>query len=439
MQSEELIPDLFRTEYRKIVAVLCKHFGFDQMEIAEDLTSDTFLTAAETWGLKGVPANPTAWLYSVAKNRAKNYLKRNHIFQSKLVPGLKGEAAALGGATVPGAAGSGAAGSIEDEIDLSPQNINDSQLQMMFAICHPAISPEAQVGLSLRILCGFGIEEIADAFLTNKETINKRLFRAKEKIREEKIRIELPGPAEIESRLAAVLTTIYLLFNEGYYSLSQNASLRKDLCFEAIRLCYMLIEIPEPREAPTNFSTNVPEANALLSLMLFHASRFEARLDKNGELVLYGQQDTSLWNSDLISKGAYFLNRAATGNNLSKYHLEAGIAYWNTQKDDTKEKWSPILQLYDLLLQVEYSPMAALNRTYALSKVHGKEEAILEAEKLKLEGNHFYFALLGDLYIQIDNEKARAYLEKALALSKVEGERLALQKKIDGITGAAGV
>ena len=412
MQIDELIPDLFRTEYRKIVTVLCKHFGFDQMEIAEDLTSDTFLTAAETWGQKGVPANPTAWLYSVAKNRAKNYLKRDHIFQSKLVPGLKGETAALGGA----------AGSIEDEIDLSPQNINDSQLQMMFAICHPAIPPEAQVGLSLRILCGFGIEEIADAFLTNKETINKRLFRAKEKIREEKIRIELPVPAEIESRLAAVLTTIYLLFNEGYYSLSQNASLRKDLCFEAIRLCYMIVE---------SELTNVPEANALLSLMLFHASRFEARLDKNGELVLYGQQDTSLWNPDLISKGAFFLNRAATGNNLSKYHLEAGIAYWNTQKDDTKEKWEHVLQLYDLLLQLEYSPMAALNRTYALSKANGKDEAIREAEKLKLEDNHFYFALLGELYAGVDDGRARQYLHKALALAKTSAEKQALQKKID--------
>lgn len=426
MDNIDVIPDLFRTEYRKIVAVLCKHFGFDQMEIAEDLTSDTFLTAAETWSQKGVPANPTAWLYSVAKNRAKNYLKRNHIFQSKLVPGLKGEAAGLAGAAgLSGATASGAAGSIEDEIDLSPQNINDSQLQMMFAICHPAISPEAQVGLSLRILCGFGIEEIADAFLTNKETINKRLFRAKEKIREEKIRIELPGPAEIESRLAAVLTTIYLLFNEGYYSLSQNASLRKDLCFEAIRLCYMLIECE---------ATNIPEANALLSLMLFHASRFEARLDKNGELVLYGQQDTSLWNSDLISKGAYFLNRAATGNSLSKYHLEAGIAYWNTQKDDTKEKWESILQLYNLLLQLEYSPMAALNRTYALSKANGKEEAIREAEKLKLEDNHFYFALLGELYTGVDNEKARAQLHKALALAKTPAEKQALQKKIDGLS-----
>ena len=138
----------------------------------------------------------------------------------------------------------------------------------------------------------------------------------------------------------------------------------------------------------------------------------------------------------LISKGGYFLNRAASGNRLSKYHLEAGIAYWNTQKDDTKEKWGKVLQLYDLLLQLEYSPMVALNRIYALSKANGKEEAIREAEKLKLEGNHFYFALLGELYMDIDDEKAELHLRRALALSKVEGERLALQKKIDGLSRA---
>jgi RNA polymerase sigma-70 factor (ECF subfamily) len=430
MDNTELIPHLFRTEYRKIVSVLCKHFGFEQMEIAEDLASDTFLTAAETWGHKGVPPNPTAWLYNVAKNRAKNYLRRGQIFESKLVPELKRESVA-----VPG-----------DEIDLSPQNINDSQLQMMFAICHPAISPEAQIGLSLRILCGFGIEEIADAFLTNKETINKRLFRAKEKIREEKIKIEMPAPADMGSRVAAVLTTIYLLFNEGYYSASQNTALRKELCFEAMRLCYMLIERSraERRERTSQSEgrsfgevlTDLPEANALLSLMCFHASRFEARLDDNGALVLYDQQDTSLWNSDLISKGGYFLNRATGGDRLSKYHLEAGIAYWNTQKDDRPEKWERILQLYNLLLQLEYSPIAALNRTYALSKANGKAEAIREAERLGLTNNHFYYALLGELYTGVDDGKARAYFEQAVSLARTAAERQALQKRADALGGA---
>ena len=408
MTEQELIPHLFRTEYRKIVSVLCRRFGFEQIEIAEDIAGDTFLTATETWGLKGIPPNPPAWLYIVAKNKAKNYLQHYSTFENKVAPKLK----------------NGLSDSYDQELDLSPQNINDSQLQMMFAICHPSISVEAQIGLSLRILCGFGIEEIADAFLTNKETINKRLFRAKEKLRQEKVKIELPGPAEIENRLEIVLRTIYLLFNEGYYSISQNKTLRKNLCLDAIRLCLMLVE---------NKYTNKPQVNALLSLMCFHSSRFDARFDKNGSLVLYEEQDTDLWDSDLISKGGYFLNCAAVGKKLSKYHLEAAIAFWHTQKSDTKEKWENILQLYNQLLQIEYSPIAALNRTYALSKSRGKEEAIIEAEKLKLTNIHFYYVLLGELYTDINNDRAKEYFLKAFTLAKTQTEKQSIEKKIDSL------
>ncbi len=406
MEEQELIPHLFRTEYRKIVSVLSRHFGFDQIETAVDIASDTFLTASEIWGLNGIPPNPTAWLYAVAKNKAKNHLHRNLIYENKIVPELQNTYSEIH----------------PDEIDLSPQNINDSQLQMMFAICHPSISTEAQIGLSLRILCGFGIEEIADAFLTNKETINKRLFRAKEKLRLEKITIELPHLSELDDRLETVLRTIYLLFNEGYYSLSQNQTLRKDLCLEAMRLCYMLVE---------NKSTNKPQVNALLSLMCFHASRFEARVDKNGELILYEDQDISLWDSDLIRKGEYFLNCSASGNKISKYHMEAAIAYWHTQKNDTIEKWENILQLYNQLLQIEYSPVAALNRTYALSKANSKEEAIVEAIKLNLTDYPFYFTLLGELYTGIDTKKANQNFQKALALAKTHMDKNAIQKKIE--------
>ncbi|MBL7761828.1 MAG: RNA polymerase subunit sigma, partial [Chitinophagaceae bacterium] len=341
MTPRDLIPHLFRTEYRKIVSVLCKHFGFDHMEIAEDIASDTFLTAAQTWPLNGIPENPVAWLYHVAKNKSKNLVQRNKIFQNKISPELK-----KNNHSEP-----------IEEIDLSVQNIHDSQLQMMFALSHPSIAPEAQIGLSLRILCGFGIEEIADAFLSNKETINKRLFRAKEKLRTERIKIEMPSPAVFEERLESVLRTIYLLFNEGYYSESNDIKIRKGLSAEAIRLCTMLTE---------NERTNKPQVNALLALMCFHASRFDARTDSNGELILYKDQDVSRWNEDLISKGGYYLNVSAKGNKLSRYHLEGAIAYWHTQKADTKEKWENILQLYNKLLQVEYSPVAALNRTYAL-------------------------------------------------------------------------
>lgn len=407
MNIKELIPHLFRTEYRKIVSVLGRRFGFEHLEIAEDIASDTFLTATQSWGLEGIPDNPTAWLYQVAKNKAANFLKRQTLFDKKISGEIRSnrvEQTAL-------------------EVDLSPQNINDSQLQMMFAICHPFLSPEAQIGLSLRILCGFGIEEIANAFLTNKEVINKRLFRAKEILRNEKITIDVPA-TRIEERLDPVLRTIYLLFNEGYYSISQDKILRKDLCLEAMRLCTMLIE---------NESTNKPEVNALLSLMCFHISRFDARLSGKGEIILYDEQDTTLWNTDLISKGGYFLKRAAGGDKVTKYHLEAAIAYWNTQKPDSKEKWENILQMYNQLLQLEYSPIAALNRTYALSKANGKRSALVEAEKLDLKDSQFYFALLGELYTGIDNKKAISNIERAFSLAKTPADKQVLQKKIDSL------
>jgi len=410
--GQELIPHLFRTEYSKITAVLAKQFGFEHIEIAEDIASDTFLLAAETWGQKGLPEKPVAWLYAVAKNRARDYLKHHKIFIEKVTTSLQ----------------QAANDAYEIEIDLSNKNIVDSQLQMMFAICSPVIPPEAQIGLSLRILCGFGIEEIADAFLSNKETINKRLFRAKEKLRKENVKIEFPPQNEIGKRLENVLTTLYLLFNEGYYSQSQNTTLRKDLCLEAMRLNFLLLE---------NKSTSKPVVNALLSLMCFHASRFEARQNPNGEAILYEDQDTALWDQELITQGEFYLNKAAEGAEISKYHLEAAIAYWHTKKEDTPEKWENILQLYNKLLQIEYSPMAALNRTYALAKADGKPMAILEAEKLKLGNNHLYYSLLGYLYTGIDNGKAVAHLKTALKLAKSKTDKETIMKSIGKVPATA--
>ena len=405
MQEKELIPQLYRTEFRKIAAVLCRLFGIEHISIAEDIVSDAFLLAAETWGLKGIPQNPVAWLYTVAKNKAKDLLKRNMLFSQKISPQIQYTTDNKN----------------EIEIDLSVQNIKDSQLQMMFAICYPGISSEAQIGLSLRILCGFSIDEIADAFLTNKETINKRLYRAKEKLKEDKVKIELPSDTEIDKRIENVLTTLYLLFNEGYYSSSHNSVLRKDLCLEAMRLTHMLIE---------NENTNKPYVSALLALMCFHASRFEARIDSNNELVLYEDQDTSLWNKELILRGEYYLNKAATGNYLSKYHLEAAIAYWHTVTDKDADKWSKILSLYNQLLITEYSPIAALNRTYALAKVYGNEQAIIEAEKLELGNNHLYHTLLGELYSTIDTNKAIEHFELAIKQSRLAADKKVIKNKV---------
>jgi RNA polymerase sigma-70 factor (ECF subfamily) len=215
--------------------------------------------------------------------------------------------------------------------------------------------------------------------------------------------------------------TLYLLFNEGYYSSNQDVTLRKDLCVEAMRLTYLLIE---------NEQTNKPFANALLSLMCFQSSRFESRRNQNGEIVLYQDQDTDLWDRELIAKGEYFLNQASQGTKISKYHLEAGIAYWHTIKADTKEKWENILQLYNQLLLIEYSPIAALNRTYALAKVNGKKEAIIEAEKIKLTDNHLYHSLLGELYTGIDNTKAISHFQNALTLAKSTADKTIISNKI---------
>ncbi|MDP5200644.1 RNA polymerase sigma factor [Flavobacterium sp. DG2-3] len=406
MENKELIPNLFRTEYQKIVSVLCSLFGIQHIEIAEDIVSDTFLSAAETWSIKGTPENPTAWLYTVAKNKTKNYLKRNTVFETKIAGKIKHNAPLQ---------------NPEIDIDLSDQNIADSQLAMIFTVCNPSNSEEAQIALALNLLCGFGISEIADAFLSNKEVIYKRINRAKEKLKEENIKIKNPNLSEIQDRMPTVLKTIYLLFSEGYYSISQNTTLRKDFCTEAMRLTYLLIQ---------NQNTNLPQTNALMALMCFHSSRFEARTGSNGEIILYEDQNESLWNQELIDKGTYFLSKSSTGNTLSKYHLEAGIAYWHTNKNDTAEKWQNILELYNNLIILEYSPIVALNRTYALSKVEGNEEAIREAEKLNLTDNHFYYSLLGNLYFSIDSKKALKHFESALNLAKTVSDKNIISKNI---------
>jgi RNA polymerase sigma factor (sigma-70 family) len=408
LNDKELIEQLFKTEYRKIISVLCKLFGIVHIEIAEDITNDTFLLASETWGLKGIPENPTAWLYTVAKNKTKDYFKRHKTFSEKVVPDFKLHQNQ----------------SEEFEVDLSLKNITDSQLQMIFTICNPIIPSEAQIGLALRILCGFGIDEIAEAFLTNKETINKRLFRAKEKLRIENIRIELPNENEINTRLETVLTTLYLLFNEGYHSSTQKTHLRKELCLEAMRLNYFLIE---------NETTNKPIVNALMALMCFHSSRFEARTNQIGEPILYDQQDRNLWNEELIAKGNFYLIQSAQGNELSKYHLEANIAYWHSSKIENPKKWDNILQAYNQLLLIEYSPVTALNRTYALAKVKGKQTAIIETEKLNLTDNHFYFSLLGYLHTDIDNAKAISYFEMAQQKAKTDNDKSLLNKKLNDL------
>jgi RNA polymerase sigma factor (sigma-70 family) len=387
-----------------MTAVLCRHFGLKHIEIAEDIASDTFLKASEHWAINGVPENPTAWLYTVASNKAKDYFKRIAVFETRIREALKLNAVEA-----------------EHPLEFNNQVIADSQLAMIFAVCNPMNSTEAQICLALQILCGFSIEEIASAFLTKTETIKKRLQRARTHLRNDHFQIKFLSKAAIQSRLDAVLKTLYLLFNEGYFSKTNDQLVRKDLCSEAVRLTLALTE---------NVLTNTPAVNALLSLMCFQSSRLDARTDDKGEAILFEEQDKSLWDPSLIQQGNYYLVNATNGNEISKYHLEAGIAYWHTTATD-ENKWEYILQLYNQLILMEHSPATALNRLFAFAKVYGNRNAIDEAEKMHLTASSYYHALLGYLYKETDPGKAMDHYKQAIGLTKSRLGKQTLTKELE--------
>lgn len=401
---KEFLPHLFRQEYAKMTAVLCRHFGLQNIEIAEDIASDTFLKASENWVINGIPQNPTAWLYTVARNKAKDHFKHLSIFETQIKDNIKSNEIQE-----------------EQEFDLTRQTIADSQLAMIFAVCNSSNSTEAQICLALQVLCSFSVEEIANAFLTKTETIKKRLLRARANLRNDNFKIKELNEVEIQARLDTVLKTLYLLFNEGYFSKTNNYLIRKDLCSEAIRLTLILTE---------NASTNTTQVNALLALMCYQSSRLAARTDDGGGTVLFEQQDKKLWDKELIDRGNYYLVNACKGNEISKYHLEAGIAYCHTTPTDGN-KWIHILQLYNQLILIEYSPITALNRAFAFAKVYGHEKAIPKAEELNLSDNNYYHGLLGYLYADINVDKAITYYMKAIALTKSKTEKETLIKEIE--------
>ncbi len=400
----ELLPHLFRQEYAKMTAVLCRHFGLKHIEIAEDIASDTFLKASENWAINGVPENPTAWLYTVAKNKTKDYFKHISVFETKIKETIK-----LNNTEV------------DEDFKFDDQNIADSQLAMVFAVCNPTNCTENQIALALQILCGFSIEEIANAFLSKTETIKKRLQRARNNLRKDNFQIKSLNKSEIHFRLDTVLKTLYLLFNEGYFSKTNNQLIRKELCSEAVRLALVLTENP---------ITNTSQANALLALMCFQSSRLRARTNNKGEAILFDEQDRSLWDKSLIDKGNYYFVNSCNGNEISKYHLEAGISYWHTIPPN-KKKWQHILQLYNQLIQVEYSPITALNRTFAFAKVYGHKRAIGEAEKLNLTDSNYYHELVGYLYADMDIDKTIYHYKQAIKLTKSNTEKQTLTQEIE--------
>lgn len=400
---QDLLPHLFRQEYAKMTAVLCRHFGLKHIEIAEDIASDTFLKASEHWAINGVPENPTAWLYTVAKNRVKDYFKRLSVYERQVINEIVTD-------DVQG----------EYDFEYDGPALADSQLAMIFAVCNPANSSESQICLALQILCGFSVEEIANAFLAKAETIKKRLLRAKANLRNDNFRLSIGNETDIKSKLDNVLKTLYLLFNEGYFSKTNKLPVRRELCSEAIRLTLLLTENP---------LTHTDQTNALLALMCFQSSRLEARTSDKGEAILFDAQDRNLWDQSLIQRGNYYLVKATDGNEISKYHVEAGIAYWHTAPIDGN-KWQHILQLYNQLVLIEYSPMTALNRAFAFAKVYGKEKGIQETEKLKLTESPYYHELLGYLYTDVKTDQAVSHYKRAIQLTKSDTEKQTLAKEL---------
>ncbi|WP_229239050.1 RNA polymerase sigma factor [Emticicia sp. C21] len=408
----QLVSHLFRHEAGKMTAVLARMFGFDRIEIAEDIVQDTLLKALNEWRSK-IPDNPSAWLYRVAKNQALDLLRREKLFNEisqELTYFSDHEENTLG------------------KLFLSDE-IEDSQLRMLFACCHPAIALESQITLSLKTLAGLNAAEIARAFLTTEDTVNKRLYRAKEKIRSESIELEVPQSKELTARLEAVLKIIYLIFNEGYSSSYPDQLIRQDLCEDAIRICLLLTRNPV---------TNQPNTNALLALMCFQVARFPARIDDKGAIVLLQDQDRSLWDNFMTSRAYQFFRLSSAGIEISEYHIEAAIASYHASSESfEKTNWEVILRLYNLLADLKPTPFVYLSRAIAKGYVYGAKVALEDLENLySLNQSYIYHTAKGDLHSELtDYTLARQCYEKALTLVRSEPEKRLIEKKLNQIKG----
>ncbi|QDK79262.1 sigma-70 family RNA polymerase sigma factor [Spirosoma sp. KCTC 42546] len=408
--SNQLVAHLFRHEAGRIASVLTCMLGFDRLDLAEDIVQDTMVKALQSWRFQGIPDNPSAWLYRVAKNNALDVVRRETRLRqiSPEVEYLHQQEAT----------------EIMGNVYFFDDEITDSQLRMLFAICHPAIGIESQMAMCLKILCGLSVREIAGAFLTTDETIAKRIYRAKEKIRQEEIRLEVPMGQQLAPRLDSILKSIYLLFNEGYNSSHPDQLIRQDMCQEAMRLGLLLTQTPQ---------TQQPAVDALLALMCFQSARFNARTDDAGGIILLADQDRSRWNQDLIRRGHLYLNRSAEGPAPGEYHLEAGIAMQHciASSYETTD-WPTILLYYDMLMMRKPSPVVALHRAVGVANVKGPVMAIDEVVTLSgLDSMHHYHAILGDLYEQNGQpEPARTHYQRAIQLTTSIAEKALIERKL---------
>lgn len=398
MTAPELPQHWFRHELGRLVSILSRRFGVHRMELCEDAAQTALLQATRAWS-SGLPDNPGAWLYRVAHNHVLDELRRERRAERYL-------------AEVP--------------VEYAQQEVQDDVLRLLFVCADPAIPPESQLVLALKTLCGFEIREIALRLFQSEDAVNKRLQRARARLKEH---------AEVQGldreRLPGVLHMLYLLFNEGYSSAQPGRVIRRELCDEALRLALMLREDP---------ACALPETDALVALMCFHAARFDARVDAMGGLVLLEEQDRGLWDRELVQRGIEHLARSARGGPPSRYHVEAGIAAEHCLAPSYAEtNWEEIVRLYEVLERIAPSPLNLLNGAIALAEWRGPDAGLAALEAVEVPGwladYYLWDATLGELHRRRgDRERALVHTRRALALAPTNAERAVLERRIERIS-----
>ena len=402
----ETVTALYRSESRRVLATLIRLLG--DFDVAEEALQDAFRAALEQWPRDGVPGNPRAWLVSAGRFKAIDGLRRRKRFDPLDEVADKAEVAV-----------------IDTDAWADEASVEDDRLRLIFTCCHPALSADAQVALTLREVCGLTTEEIGRAFLTPAPTLAQRIVRAKAKIRDARIPYQVPTPAELPARLDAVLRVIYLVFNEGYTASSGASLTRHDLSAEAIRLGRLLVELlPEP------------EARGLLALMLLHESRRAARTSPSGELILLDDQDRSLWNRDQIAEGVRLVEQALTSRRAGPYAIQAAIAALHAEAPSAAATdWVEIVALYNVLLQLDPSPVIELNRAVAVAMRDGPAAGVGLVNAILERGDlldyRFAHGARAELYRRLGKSaEARTSYERALALTRQEPERRFLERRI---------
>ncbi len=409
-QVSGLVEHLFREESGKIIAALTGSFGLRNLELIEDAVQEALLKALRLWSFGNVPPNPPAWLMQVARNQMLDHLRRDRTWREK-----------------EDAISHEHEKSQAPEEIFSDDEIRDDQLRMIFACCHPALARESQVALTLKILCGFDVAEIARAFLISDETIAKRLTRARQRLQDNAIPFEIPSGDALRPRLDAVLDVLYLLFNEGYNASHGEELIRRDLCDEAIRLTNLLAK---------HSAGDTPKTHALLALFLFQRARFAARVNAAGEILLLRDQDRTTWDRAMISEGMSHLAGARNGENVSEFHLQAGIAACHCVAESYEAtNWKNILFFYDLLLSLNDSPIIGLNRAVALSRINGAAAGLTAIENIahrdSLKNYYLFYAVVGELHFELQHKEiAKENFAEALRLTSIPAEQNFLRRRL---------